>query len=68
MSTAESYRRIAADLREKAAKAPTQKLALQWENLAKCYTRLAEQAERNSFQDLWFEYGSTDQEGEGEGA
>jgi hypothetical protein len=68
MTTAEQYRKVAADLRAKAAQAPTQDLALQWENLAKCHTRLSEQAEQNSFQDLWFEYGSRTREGEGEGA
>ncbi len=68
MTSANHYRRIAAELRSKAAQAPTQQVSLQWENLAKCYARLAEQAEQNSFQDLWFEYGSRSREGEGEGA
>ncbi len=69
MSTVEQYRKRAAELRAKAAQAATQQVALQWENLAKCYTRLAEQAEANSSQDLWFEFGPKARlDGEGEGA
>ncbi len=68
MSTADSYRERAAELLVKAAEALTEHEALQWENLAKCYARLAEQAEQNSFQDLWFEFGPKTRVGEGEGA
>jgi hypothetical protein len=44
------------------------KLAAQWDHLARCYVRLAEQADHNSIQDLWFEFGpKTRLDGEGEG-
>ncbi len=68
MNSADLYRARAAELRARVAHAPTQALALQWENLAKCYTRLAEQADANSFQDLWFEFGPKPRMGEVEGA
>lgn len=57
MSTAESYRKIAAELRAKAANEPNATLASEWNHLARCYLRLAEQADDNSFQDLWLEVG-----------
>jgi hypothetical protein len=46
--SAETYRKIAAKLRAKAAPAPTAILAAEWDNLAKCYLRLAEQADNDS--------------------
>lgn len=65
MNPAEQYRKKAAEFRSKAATASNRYLAAQWENLAKCYTRLAEQADRNSFQDLWFEFGPKLRRGQG---
>ena len=57
MNSADSYRKMAAELRAKAAR-ETGHLATQLDALAKAYLRLAEQADKNCFQDLWFEYGS----------
>lgn len=70
MSSAESYRKIAADLRAKAGKDPNGKLASEWEHLARCYLRLAEQAGTNSLLDVAAEFGPKRRlnEGEGEGA
>lgn len=69
MTPAESYRQIAAELDIKAAKEREPDLAAGWAKLALCYLRLAEQADCNSFQDLWFEFGpKTRVGGDGEGA
>ncbi len=57
MTTADSYRRIAAYFRARAADKKVPHLAWQFEHLAKCYLRLAEQADKNRLQDLWFEVG-----------
>jgi hypothetical protein len=68
MRPADAYRKLAAEPHAKARR-QTGYLATQLEALAKAYTRLAEQADRNSFQDLWFEYGpNTRLDSEGEGA
>jgi len=68
MHTAESYRKIAAELRARAVKETNADLASEWENLARCYLRLAAQADENTFQDLWFEFGPKPRlGGEGEG-
>jgi hypothetical protein len=56
MTASDSYRKAAAELRAKAAGARNPHTA-EWERLARCYTRLAEQADRNSLQDVWIEDG-----------
>ena len=58
MTTAESYRKIAAELRAKALKAPTDAAAEDLDNLARCYHRLAAQAEQNQQFDVAVEVGS----------
>lgn len=69
MTTADSYRRMAAQLRSRAAHQKNPRLAEQLDHLAKCYLRLAEQADQNSYQDLWVEFGpKLRATGEGEGA
>ncbi len=69
MTPAEQYRGIAAELEAKAAKERNNQLAAEWVSLARCYLRLAEQAETNSLADIWFEVGPrTRLDGEGEGA
>ncbi len=67
MTSADSYREIAAELKAKAAKQRDRQLASELDNLARCYLRLAEQAEQNSFQDLWFDVRPKTRVGEGEG-
>ena len=69
MTSADSYRRMAAHFRSKAAHERNAALAEQLDHLAKCYVRLAEQADRNSQQDLWFEIGPPSRlQGDGDGA
>jgi hypothetical protein len=58
MSPSDQYRKIAAELRAKAAREPNRRLSAEWDHLARCYVRLAEQADQNSFADIWFESGS----------
>jgi hypothetical protein len=66
MDPGDPYRKIAAQMRAKAVKERSPKLAAEWSNLARCYVRLAEQADSNSFADIWFEIGpKTRLEGEG---
>jgi hypothetical protein len=68
MRAGDSYRRMAAELRAKAKAQSTATLALEMEHLALCYLRLAQQADDNSQQDVWFEVGSkTRLDGEGDG-
>jgi hypothetical protein len=57
MNPADQYRKIAAELRAKAAREKNGRLATEWAHLARCYLRLAEQADQNSFADIWFESG-----------
>lgn len=57
MTSADSYRKFAAELKAKAAREPSVSLAAEWEHLARCYLRLAEQADSNSIQDVWIECG-----------
>ncbi len=57
MSTADHYRKIAAQLRSDALKAPNDKAAAELDHLARAYVRLAEQAEQNSRADVWAEFG-----------
>ena len=47
MSSADSYRKTAAQLRAKALKAPSDEAAAELDNLGRCYIRLARQAEQN---------------------
>jgi hypothetical protein len=69
MRTADSYRKTAAELKVKAGKERSPKLASELENLARCYLRLAEQADTNSELDLSVEFGpKLGADGEGEGA
>ena len=49
------YRKLAAQLRAKARTEPSPLLRGEWEHLANCYVRLAEQAERNSKTDVTYE-------------
>lgn len=58
MRPADSYRTIAAQLKARAASAPNARLASEWASLARCYLRLAAQADSNSLQDVWVEVGS----------
>lgn len=57
MSTADSYRKLAAELRAKAVKERSETLASEYEHLARAYLRLAEQADRNKRLDLHLEVG-----------
>ncbi len=69
MTSADSYRRMAAQLRSRAAHQKSARIAEQLEHLAKCYLRLAEQSDQNSRQDLWAEFGPKPRAtGEGEKA
>lgn len=68
MSSANSYRKIAAELSARAAREPDAKLASEWGHLARCYLRLAEQAEINSLLDVAVEFGPKNRLDEGEGA
>lgn len=58
MTQADSYRMLAAQLKAKAAKEANASLASEWEHLARCYLRLARQAEQNDRFDLAVEVGS----------
>lgn len=57
MDTSDTYRKMAAELKAKAAGAQNARLASEWANLARCYLRLAEQADSNNLQDIWLEFG-----------
>jgi len=56
MTNAASYRKLAAELRAKAVNEPSAIRAAEWDNLARCYLRLAEQADTNSRQDVAAEF------------
>jgi hypothetical protein len=56
MSTAESYRKIAAELRARAA-SEGGTTAAELDHLALCYLRLADQADRNQAIDIAVEFG-----------
>ena len=47
MSPARQYRNLAAQLRAKAQGEEDRQVRAEWEHLARCYIRLAEEAERN---------------------
>ncbi len=68
MTTADRYRTIAAELRAKALKAPSDAAAVQLNGLAQAYLRLAEQAGLNKHTDVWAEFGPKPRLGESEGA
>ena len=68
MSTADTYRRIAAELRANALKAPSDAAAAELDSLAQCYRRLAEQADQNTRLDVSVEFGARGGLDEGEGA
>ena len=55
MTPGAQYRKLAAQLRAKARAEGSSKLKAEWEHLASCYVRLAEQAERNSRTDVTYE-------------
>ena len=47
MTPAEKYRRLAATFRAQSRAVGSKKLAAEWDHLANCYDRLAEQAAQN---------------------
>jgi hypothetical protein len=55
MAPGARYRKLAAQLRAKARAEESSVLRGEWEHLAKCYVRLAEQAEQNSRTDITYE-------------
>jgi hypothetical protein len=68
MTPAETYRKMAADLLARAMEARENPIAIQLEALVQAYIRLAEQAEQNSRQDLWFEFAPNPQLKDRDGA
>ncbi len=61
-----NYRKCASELRAQALTAPSDIIAAEFDNLARAYLRLAEQAEQNQFADIWAEFGPKPRlEGEG---
>ena len=55
MTSATHYRTLAAQLRTRAKSEESPHLRAEWEHLAQCYVRLAEQADRNSHTDVSYE-------------
>ena len=55
MTPAEQYRVLAAQLRAHARLAETPQLMSEWDHLARCYLRLARQAEENEKLDVVYE-------------
>ena len=55
MTSAEQYRALAAQLRARAQNEESAQLRAEWEHLARCYVRLAEQADRNGHTDVTYE-------------
>lgn len=55
MTQAEQYRALAARFRAHARTTGSARLAAEWEHLARCYIRLAEQADRNLDLDVVYE-------------
>lgn len=55
MSPAQQYRKLAAELRAKARHENDRAVKAEWDHLAQCYLRLAEQAEKNSRNDATYE-------------
>jgi hypothetical protein len=57
MTPAEQYRARAGEFKAKARSAESPDAAAEWNRLANCYLRLAEEAERNSRTDMVYESG-----------
>ncbi len=57
MTSSESYRKIASQLRAQALKAVSDAAAAQYASLSQAYLRLAEQAQQNQRADIWAEFG-----------
>jgi len=55
MSPSQQYRRLAAELRAKARRESYPAARAEWNHLAQCYLRLAEQADRNLRTDVTYE-------------
>lgn len=55
MSPAQQYRKLAAELQAKARQENDGSVKAEWNHLAQCYLRLAEQAEKNSRFDVTYE-------------
>jgi hypothetical protein len=55
VTPADQYRALAARFRAHARTSENPRLSSEWDNLARCYVRLAEQAERNGRLDLVYE-------------
>jgi hypothetical protein len=55
MTFAEQYRSLAAQFMARARSEQNPKLRSEWDFLAVCYLRLAEQAERNNLTDVVYE-------------
>lgn len=67
MHTADSYRKIAAELQARAANERSAGVASELDNLARCYLRLAAQADNNNALDVSAEFGPKPGLDEGEG-
>ena len=55
MTPATHYRTLAAQLRARAKAESNRQLRTEWDHLAQCYVRLADQADRNSRTDVSYE-------------
>lgn len=55
MTPSAQYRALAANLRARARSADSEEIAAEWEHLADCYVRLAEQADQNGRLDVTYE-------------
>jgi len=55
MVPSEQCRKLAAELRAKARNEESRQLRTEWNHLAMCYVRLAEQADRNQWTDITYE-------------
>jgi hypothetical protein len=55
MSPSQQYRRLAAELRAKARREENAAARAEWNHLAQCYVRLAEQADKNRRTDVSYE-------------
>ena len=55
MSPAQQYRKLAAELQAKARHENDRAVKAEWNHLAHCYLRLAEQAEKNSRNNVTYE-------------
>ena len=55
MNLSAYYRKLAAELRAKGQKEESPALRAEWNHLAQCYVRLAEQADKNQRTDIVYE-------------